>query len=43
MLKKVIIWLVKTIFSAFVEEIHNRRKEEDEDESTTSKTAEKGK
>lgn len=39
MLKKVIIWLVKTIFSAFVEEIHNRRKEEDDEE--TSKTAEK--
>lgn len=34
MFKKVIIWIFKTIFSAFVEEIHRRKEEEENEEKT---------
>lgn len=32
MFKNVIIWLIKTIFSAFVEEVHRRKEEEEHEE-----------
>lgn len=34
MFKKVIIWIFKTIFSAFVEEIHHRKELEEHEENT---------
>lgn len=35
MLKNVIIWIIKTIFSAFVEEVHRRKEEEEEYEKNS--------
>lgn len=34
MFKNVIIWIFKTIFLAFVEEVHNRKEKEEHEEKT---------